>query len=100
MMGSNSNRYSLAFNSTAQVSKRLKIGTNINAIYRNINEPVAGAQNLMGSILKAQAFYPTYLKDGRYANTFIRTTGHNIFRHPIVLAKEGQNLTTQQKYLI
>jgi hypothetical protein len=37
MMGSNSNRYSLGFNSTAQVTKKLKIGTNINAIYRNIN---------------------------------------------------------------
>jgi len=100
MMGSNSNRYSLGFNSTAQVTKKLKIGTNINAIYRNINEPVAGVQNLMGSILKAQAFHPTYLKDGRYANTFVRSTGHNIFRHPIVLATEGENETIQQRYLI
>lgn len=78
----------------------MKIGTNINAIYRNINEPVAGVQNLMGSILKAQAFHPTYLKDGRYANTFVRSTGHNIFRHPIVLATEGENKTIQQRYLI
>ncbi|AEL27380.1 TonB-dependent receptor [Cyclobacterium marinum] len=100
MMGSGSDRYSLAFNSTAQISKRLKIGTNINAIYRNIDEPVAGVQNLMGSILKAQAFHPTYLEDGRYANTFVRSTGHNIFRHPIVLATEGENQTTQQRYLI
>ena len=100
MMGSNSNRYSLAFNSTAQVSKKLKIGSNINANYRIIDEPVAGVQNLMGSILKAQAFYPTYLSDGRYANTFVRSTGHNIFRHPIVLATEGENHTTEQRYLV
>lgn len=100
MMGSASNRYSLGFNSTAQVSKRLKIGSNITANYRNIDEPVAGVQNLMGSILKAQAFHPTYLEDGRYANTFVRSTGHNIFRHPIVLATEGENHTTQQRYLL
>lgn len=100
MMGSNSNRYSLGFNSTVQLSKNLKIGTNINAIFRNIDEPVAGVQNLMGSILKAQAFHPTYLEDGRYANTFVRSTGHNIFRHPIVLATEGENHTIQQRYLI
>lgn len=100
MMGSKSNRYSLGFNSTAQVSKKLKIGSNINANYRIIDEPVAGVQNLMGSILKAQAFHPTYLEDGRYANTFVRTTGHNIFRHPIVLAKEGENHTTEQRYLV
>lgn len=100
MLGSSSNRYSLGFNTTAQVSKRLKIGSNINVNYRVINEPVAGVQNLMGSILKAQAFHPTYLENGRYANTFIRTTGHNIFRHPIVLATEGENQTTAQRYLL
>lgn len=100
MMGSGSNRYSLGFNATAQAAKRLKIGSNISVNYRNIDEPVAGVQNLMGSILKAQAFHPTYLEDGRYANTFVRSTGHNIFRHPIVLATEGENHTTQQRYLL
>lgn len=100
MMGSESNRYSLGFNATAQVSKRLKIGSNISGNYRIIDEPVAGVQNLMGSILKAQAFHPTYLADGRYANTFVRSTGHNIFRHPIVLATEGENNTTQERYLL
>ena len=100
MMGSNSNRYSLGFNSTVQISKRLKIGSDINANYRNIVEPVVGVENLMDAILKAQAFHPTYLADGRYADTFVRTTGHNIFRHPIVLAKEGKNNTAHQRYLV
>lgn len=100
MMGSNSKRYALGFNTLARVSERLKIGLNINGINRDINEPVAGVQNLMGSILKAQAFHPTYLEDGSYANTFIRTTGHNIFRHPIVLAKEGRNNTVAQQYMV
>ncbi len=100
MMGSKSKRYSLGFSSTAQVSKKLKIGSNINVNYRIIDEPVAGVQNLMGSILKAQPFHPTYLADGRYANTFIRSTGHNIFRHPIVLATEGENQSTGQRVLV
>ncbi|MHB1178275.1 MAG: TonB-dependent receptor [Daejeonella sp.] len=100
MMGSNSKRYSLGFNTTVQVNRKLKIGSNINALNRIINEPVIGVRNMMNAIMKAQAFHPTYLKDGRYANTFVRSKGHNIYRHPLVLAKEGKNNTRQQQYLI
>ena len=78
-------------NTTAQVNSRLKIGANINAHYQIYNEPVAGVANLVEMTYKAQAFHPTYTADGRYADTFIRTPGHNIYRHPLALADEGEN---------
>lgn len=54
-------------------------------------QPVAGVANLVEMTYKAQAFHPTYTADGRYADTFIRTPGHNIYRHPLALADEGEN---------
>lgn len=91
LRGTDSNRYTLAVNTTAQINSRLKIGANINAHYKIYNEPVAGVANLVEMTYKAQAFHPTYTADGRYADTFIRTPGHNIYRHPLALADEGEN---------
>ncbi len=75
LRGTDSNKYTLAVNTTAQVNSRLKIGANINAHYQIYNEPVAGVANLVEMTYKAQAFHPTYTADGRYADTFIRTPG-------------------------
>ena len=91
LRGTDSNKYTLAVNTTAQVNSRLKIGANINAHYQIYNEPVAGVSNLVQMTYKAQAFHPTYTADGRYADTFVRTPGHNIYRHPLALADEGEN---------
>ncbi|SFF17254.1 TonB-dependent receptor [Spirosoma endophyticum] len=100
LRGTDSKRYALNYNTVATVNERLKIGAFINASYRDINEPVAGVANLMEMTFKAQAFYPTYLPDGRYANTFIRTPGHNVFRNPLALADEGKNNSTLQQILL
>ncbi len=100
LLGTSSKNYSLNYNTVAQVSKRLKIGALVNASYKDIDEPVAGVGNLMEMTFKAQAFHPTYLPDGSYANTFIRTPGHNVFRNPLALAHEGKNNTTLQQLLV
>jgi TonB-linked SusC/RagA family outer membrane protein len=60
---------------------------------------VAGVPNLVEMTYKAQAFHPTYLRDGRYADTFVRSPGHNIYRHPLALADEGENKHTGQRLL-
>lgn len=91
LRGTSSDKYTLAVNTSAQMNSRLKIGANINAHYQIYDEPVAGVPNLVEMTYKAQAFHPTYTEDGRYADTFIRTPGHNIYRHPLALADEGQN---------
>ncbi len=91
LRGTDSNKYTLAVNTSAQINSRLKIGANINAHYKIYNEPVSGVSNVIQMTYKAQAFHPTYTEDGRYADTFIRTPGHNIYRHPLALADEGEN---------
>lgn len=91
LRGTDADKYTLAVNTTAQINSRLKIGANLNAHYQVYNEPVAGVANLVEMTYKAQAFHPTYTEDGRYADTFIRTPGHNIYRHPLALADEGEN---------
>ncbi len=99
LRGTDSEKYTLGINTSAQMNSRLKIGANIHANYQIYNEPVAGASNLVQMTYKAQAFHPTYTEDGRYADTFIRTPGHNIYRHPLALADEGENKHTSLRML-
>ncbi|MDD3212007.1 SusC/RagA family TonB-linked outer membrane protein [Bacteroides graminisolvens] len=91
LRGTNSDKYTMAINTSAQINSRLKIGANLNAHYNEYNEPVCGVSDLVEMTYKAQAFHPTYLEDGRYADTFIRTPGHNLYRHPLAIADEGEN---------
>ncbi len=81
------------------MNDRLRVGMNVHGLYRIVNQPVAGVSNLVQMTYKAQAFHPTYLEDGRYADTFIRTPGHNIYRHPLALADEGENKQKRMRIL-
>jgi TonB-linked SusC/RagA family outer membrane protein len=99
LRGTGSEKYTLGLNTSAQINSRLKIGLNLHGQYQPYNIPVAGVANLVEMTYKAQAFHPTYLPDGRYADTFIRTPGHNIYRHPLALADEGYNRHTGQRLL-
>lgn len=100
LRGSGSDIFNFSVNTTAQVTPRLKIGANVNAQYKLIDAPVSGVSNLMQMTFKATAFHPTYTADGRYANTFIRTPGHNKYRHPLALADEGERKRSAQRALI
>ncbi|GBU07793.1 SusC/RagA family TonB-linked outer membrane protein [Bacteroidales bacterium] len=99
LRGTDASKTSLAFNASAKINSRLTIGSNLSINYNVFNEPAAGIYNLVEMTYKAQAFHPTYLSDGRYANTFIRTPGHNVYRHPLALADEGQNESKKQHIL-
>lgn len=99
LMGTDTNRYSLALNTGVDISDRLTVKAIFDGNFENFNEPVGGVPYLMEMTLKAQGFHPTYLEDGRYADTFVRSPGHNIYRHPLVLANEGTNNTREQQFL-
>ncbi|MFI2742779.1 TonB-dependent receptor [Zhouia sp. PK063] len=89
LMGTSSSRYSFKANVNFQVKDWWKIGADLSGWYRKRNGPASGVGTLMEMTFKAQGFHPTYLEDGRYANTWVKTPGHNVYRHPLVLAKEG-----------
>jgi TonB-linked SusC/RagA family outer membrane protein len=99
LRGTDSDRYTIGLTTSAQMNERLKVGMNVHGLYRVVNQPVAGVANLVEMTYKAQAFHPTYLEDGRYADTFIRTPGHNIYRHPLALADEGENQQQRMRIL-
>ena len=99
LRGTDSEKYTIGLNTSTQINSRLKIGLNLHGHYQTYNAPAAGVPNLVEMTYKAQAFHPTYLSDGRYADTFIRTPGHNIYRHPLALADEGENKRTGQRLL-
>ncbi|WP_120275000.1 TonB-dependent receptor [Mangrovibacterium diazotrophicum] len=100
LMSSGSHRFTLNSNISIQANNWLKVGANVTGIRQYIQAPTAGVYNVMQMTFKAQGFHPTYLEDGRYANTFIKTPGHNVYRHPIVLAKEGHRDREQQRALV
>jgi TonB-linked SusC/RagA family outer membrane protein len=89
LMGTNSKKFSFRSNVNFQVNDKIKIGSDFAATQRFIHEPATTAATMMEMVFKAQAFHPTYLEDGRYADTWVRSPGHNVFRHPLVWANEG-----------
>jgi len=99
LRGTDAEKYTIGLTTSAQMNSRLKVGMNVHGLYRIVNQPVAGVPNLVQMTYKAQAFHPTYLEDGRYADTFIRTPGHNIYRHPLALADEGENQQKRMRIL-
>ena len=100
LMGTNSNKYSIDLNTNVNVTDRLTIRAIINGQFREFNESVGGTRYLMEMTYKnaGLGYEPTYLEDGRYADTFIRTPGHYVFRNPLALANEGINNHKQQHY--
>lgn len=89
LMGTNSNKLSFRSNVNFKMTENITIGSDFSATHRYVHEPSTTAGSMMEMVFKAQAFHPTYLEDGRYADTWVRSPGHNVFRHPIVWAKEG-----------
>lgn len=98
LMGTESKRYSFGLNTSAKISERLTVGGILNGNLKDFDEPAVSVSHLMQMVLKAQGFHPTFLEDGRYGDTFIRTPGHNVYRHPIALATEGENNFQQQRF--
>lgn len=100
LRGTDAQKYTISYNSRAFINDRLTIGNSMHVLYNVSNQPAAGVANLMEMTFKASPFHPTYLEDGRYADTFIRTPGHNVYRHPLALADEGENQTKNQQILL
>ena len=100
LRGSDSNTYNFSLHTSAQVTPRLKISANVNSQYKTWNAPVTGVSNVIQMTFKATAFHPTYTPDGRYANTWIKTPGHNKYRHPLALADEGERRRESMRTLI
>jgi TonB-linked SusC/RagA family outer membrane protein len=105
MIGSSGKRYSLNTNISSDVTKKLRVGASVTANFWNSQESAYssdegnGEGGLMGLIYRGLPFQTPYAQDGTYADQWIRVPGHNFYRNPVALAKEGFNKNTQYRTL-
>lgn len=91
VVGSSARKYSLGSNITTDISSKLRVGFNLLGTYWSRRESVVGNANLINFTYRALPTQPNRLADGRYGDTWLRTGGHQLFRHPLALATEGNN---------
>jgi TonB-linked SusC/RagA family outer membrane protein len=99
LMETNAKKYSINSNITFKESDRLSYGAIINGTYWDRNEPqgiVSGTE----VIPRALPIHPTILADGRYGDTWLVTPGHNVFRHPLVRARESNINNKTQRAMV
>ncbi|MGV3703760.1 MAG: SusC/RagA family TonB-linked outer membrane protein [Arcticibacter sp.] len=95
MIETNGKRYSLNTNITSDINKRLKVGASLVGNFWSNQESAYtadegnGEGGLMGLIYRGLPMQTPYAQDGTYADQWIRVPGHNFFRNPVALAKEG-----------
>lgn len=89
LMGTDGGRFSVRSSLNYKYRDWLKLTTDLSFNQRSSHEPATTAASMMEMVFKAQGFHPAYLEDGRYADTWVRSPGHNVYRHPLVWANEG-----------
>ena len=87
---SKANRFSMGLNARVDVTDFLSIGGKLSGTYRKYNEP----QMTMNSyweqaIYRTPPIYPVLIEDGRYGNTWLRSTGLNSWANTLARLKEG-----------
>ncbi|ACU04343.1 TonB-dependent receptor plug [Pedobacter heparinus DSM 2366] len=99
------NRYTLNANVSANVTQKLRIGTNIVGNYRTYTEPAFGGTSGTATsyyftrLTRVLPIFTPYTTDGRYGSVVFPTPGRNTIENPLMLLKEGRNVRTPQRVL-
>ena len=97
---SKANKYSAGLNAKVDVNDFISIGGKISAIYRKYNEPqMTMASYWEQAIYRTPPIYPTVIEDGRYGNTWLRSTGLNSWANSLARLKEGERDYTRTRVL-
>lgn len=87
---SRANKYSMGLNAKVDVTDFLSIGGKISAIYRKYEEPQITMNTYWEqAIFRTVPIYPVLIEDGRYGNTWLRSTGLNAWANTLSRLKEG-----------
>jgi TonB-linked SusC/RagA family outer membrane protein len=97
--GNSENKYSFGMNSSAQVSKRLRVGASIHGYYRDYTQPSYGTDEFWSDFGRAIPIENDTLKDGSYGYPFLRVPGRNNWENPRMIAYEGSYRKTLVRYL-
>ncbi|PST84401.1 TonB-dependent receptor [Pedobacter yulinensis] len=105
MIETSGKRYALNANVNADLTKKLRIGAGITGNFWYSKESAYSADDgngeggLMGLTYRGLPFQTPYAQDGSYADQWIRVPGHNFFRNPVALSREGFNKKDQFRTL-
>jgi TonB-linked SusC/RagA family outer membrane protein len=80
-------KFSLGFNGSMNISKRLKVGLTLDGYYRHYNEPYYNS--FWQYLSRTLPILTDTLKDGRYGNSWLRTPGRNNWENPRMIAQTG-----------
>jgi TonB-linked SusC/RagA family outer membrane protein len=80
-------KYSLGFNGSMNISKRLKVGLTLDGYYRHYNEPYYNS--FWQYLTRTLPILTDTLEDGRYGNSWLRTPGRNNWENPRMIAETG-----------
>jgi TonB-linked SusC/RagA family outer membrane protein len=97
LVGTDAEKYSLNSNVVFKKSDKLEFGAIINGSFWNRNNSVVGN---VPNVSRALPIHPNILADGRYGDTWLVTPGHNLFRHPLATALEGDNNYKTQRLMV
>ena len=92
------NKYSLSFNASLNVSKRLKVGASIDGYYRNYEQPFYGG-SFFNYLSRTLPILTDRLPDGRYGNSWLSTPGRNNWENPRMIAETGYSKKIVQRFL-
>ncbi|MBO9730688.1 MAG: TonB-dependent receptor [Chitinophaga sp.] len=95
--GNHEKKYSVGLNATMDVSKRLRAGITLDGYYRNYTTPFYS--DSWAYLARTLPILTDTLKDGRYGNSWMRTTGRNNWENPRMLAFNGLQTKVVQRFL-
>jgi len=97
---SKANRYSVGLNGRVDVTNFLSIGGKISGTFRRWDEPqITTATFWQNAIFRTVPIFPVLIEDGRYGNTWLRSTGLNVWSNPLANLKEGSRDYVQSRIL-
>ncbi|HEY8968810.1 MAG TPA: SusC/RagA family TonB-linked outer membrane protein, partial [Puia sp.] len=91
-------KYSIGLNTSVNVTKRLKIGLNLDGYYRTYNQPFYNSY--WQYLTRTLPILTDTLKDGRYGNSWLRTPGRNNWENPRMIANTGYSRKLVQRFLV
>jgi len=87
---SKASKYSMGLNGKVDVTDFLSIGAKISGVYRKFDEPQITTNSYWEqAIFRTVPIFPVLIEDGRYGNTWLRSTGLNAWANSLARLREG-----------
>lgn len=97
---SKASKYSMGINGKVDITKFLTIGGKISGIFRKYDEPEMTTNSYWEqAVFRTVPIYPTQIADGRYGNTWLRSTGLNNWANSLARLKEGSRDYVRTRFL-